>query len=107
MPTRENKTGLPAELKEGIENLSSHLMDDLRVHYNSTEPTQLNAHAYEQGNEIHLSPEEQQQLPHKAWHVVQQKQSNIKIAIQLKGNPINNEKELEKEAEDRGLKAGS
>ncbi|HAP62783.1 MAG TPA: hypothetical protein DCR93_25895, partial [Cytophagales bacterium] len=30
-----NQTGLPDTLKSGIENLSGHSMDDVKVHYNS------------------------------------------------------------------------
>src|SRR5437588_3507228 len=40
-----NNTGLPDQLKSGIENLSGHSMDDVKVHYNSAKPAQLNAHA--------------------------------------------------------------
>lgn len=54
----ENKTGLPDSLKTGIENLSGYSMDDVRVHYNSSKPAQLQAHAYAQGSDIHLGPVE-------------------------------------------------
>jgi len=43
---KENNTGLPDNLKSGIENLSGYSMDDVKVHYNSNNPVQLNAHAY-------------------------------------------------------------
>src|SRR4051812_35102919 len=52
---KENDTGLPDTLKSGIENLSGHSMDDIKVHYNSPKPAQLNAHAYAQGSEIHVA----------------------------------------------------
>ncbi len=42
----ENNTGLPDSLKSGIENLSGYSMDDVKVHYNSDKPAQLQAHAY-------------------------------------------------------------
>ena len=41
-----NNTGLPESLKSGIENLSGYSMDDVKVHRNSDQPAQLNAHAY-------------------------------------------------------------
>ena len=38
---KENNTGLPDKLKSGIENLSGYSMDDVKVHYNSPKPAQL------------------------------------------------------------------
>ncbi|MDE2389448.1 MAG: hypothetical protein KGN35_10295, partial [Betaproteobacteria bacterium] len=38
-----NNTGLPGNLKSGIESLSGLSMDSVRVHYNSSQPAQLNA----------------------------------------------------------------
>jgi hypothetical protein len=51
-----NNTGLPDQLKSGIESLSGLSMDHVRVHYNSSHPAQLNALAYAQGSDIHLAP---------------------------------------------------
>ena len=51
----KNNTGLPDNLKTGIENLSGFSMDDVKVHYNSDKPSQLNALAYAQGNNIHVA----------------------------------------------------
>ncbi|MHB1099036.1 MAG: DUF4157 domain-containing protein, partial [Burkholderiales bacterium] len=41
-PAKPNQTGLPDNLKSGIENLSGMSMDSVRVHYNSSQPAQLN-----------------------------------------------------------------
>ncbi|WP_109439054.1 DUF4157 domain-containing protein [Aquimarina sp. AU119] len=103
---RKNKTGLPDRLKSGIENLSGYSMDDVKVHYNSNKPAQLQAHAYAQGTDIHLAPGQQKHLPHEAWHVVQQKQGRVKPTRQLKSKvPINDDAGLEKEADVMGAKA--
>src|SRR4051794_13033157 len=51
-----NRTGLPDGLKSGVEALSGVSLDSVRVHYDSPRPVQLNAHAYAQGNAIHLAP---------------------------------------------------
>ena len=103
---KTNKTGLPDQLKSGIENLSGHSMDDVRVHYNSGKPAQLNAHAYAQGNDIHLASGQEKHLPHEAWHVVQQKQGRVKPTLQMKSKVlINDDKELEKEADIMGARA--
>lgn len=103
---KENKTGLPDNLKSGIENLSGHAMDDVKVHYNSSQPAQLNAHAYAQGNQIHIAPGQEKHLAHEAWHVVQQKQGRVKPTRQLKSSvAINDDAGLEKEADVMGAKA--
>lgn len=82
--TKANNTGLPDGLKAGIENLSGHSMNDVKVHYNSDKPAQLQAHAYAQGTDIHLASGQEKHLPHEAWHVVQQKQGRVKPTIQMK-----------------------
>jgi hypothetical protein len=82
---KSNKTGLPDNLKAGIENLSGLSMDDVKVHYNSAKPAGLQAHAYAQGSQIHLAPGQEKHLPHEAWHVVQQKQGRVKPTLQMKG----------------------
>ncbi len=103
---RKNNTGLPDTLKSGIENLSGYSMDDVKVHYNSSKPAQLQAHAYAQGTDIHLGPGQEKHLPHEAWHVVQQKQGRVKPTKQLKSKVnINDDAGLEKEADVMGEKA--
>ncbi|PIF29810.1 uncharacterized protein DUF4157 [Flavobacterium sp. 9] len=103
---KANNTGLPNNLKSGIENLSGHSMDDVKVHYNSDKPAQLNAHAYAQGTDIHLASGQEKHLPHEAWHVVQQKQGRVKPTLQMKGKVnVNDDTGLEKEADVMGAKA--
>ena len=103
---KENKTGLPDRLKFGIENLSGYAMDDVRVHYNSNKPAQLQSHAYVQGTDIHIAPRQEKHLPHEAWHVVQQKQGRVKPTMQMKrGVNVNDEVGLEREADVMGAKA--
>ena len=102
----ENKTGLPDKLKAGIENLSGISMDDVKVHYNSDKPAQLQAHAYAQRTDIHVASGQEKHLPHEAWHVVQQKQGRVKPTMQMKGKVnINDDAGLEKEADVMGAKA--
>tara|TARA_B100000508_G_C11465278_1_gene281467 strand:- start:1573 stop:3321 length:1749 start_codon:yes stop_codon:yes gene_type:complete len=103
---KKNDTGLPDQLKSGIESLSGYSMDDVKVHYNSAKPAQLQAHAYAQGTHIHLASGREKHLPHEAWHVVQQKQGRVKPNMQLKGNwNVNNDPGLEREADLMGGKA--
>jgi len=103
---KPNNTGLPDNLKTGIENLSGYSMDDVKVNYNSAKPAQLNAYAYAQGTTIHLASGQEKHLPHEAWHVVQQKQGRVKPTMQMKGGAnVNDDVSLEKEADVMGAKA--
>ena len=102
---KENNTGLPDNLKTGMENLSGMSLDDVKVHRNSDKPAQLQAHAYAQGTDIHLGAGQEKHLPHEAWHVVQQKQGRVKPTMQLKGKVnINDDASLEKEADVMGTR---
>jgi Domain of unknown function (DUF4157) len=103
---RSNRTGLPDPLKSGIESLSGMALDNVKVHYNSAQPAQLNALAYTQGSDIHVAPGQEQHLPHEAWHVVQQAQGRVKPTIQMKdGVTVNDDQGLEREADVMGAKA--
>ena len=105
-PKSANNTGLPDNLKSGMENLSGMSLDDVKVHRNSDKPAQLQAHAYAQGTNIHLGPGQEKHLPHEAWHVVQQKQGRVKATMQMKGKVnVNDDAGLEKEADVMGAKA--
>ncbi|NEQ75367.1 MAG: DUF4157 domain-containing protein [Okeania sp. SIO2C9] len=101
-----NKTGLPDRLKAGVENLSGYSLDNVKVHYNSPKPAQLQAHAYAQGTNIYLASGQERHLPHETWHVVQQKQGRVNPTVQMKGNiNINDDPSLEREADVMGVKA--
>ena len=101
-----NNTGLPDNLKAGIEKLSGLSMDDVKVHYNSDKPEQLGALAYAQGTDIYIGPGQEEHLAHEAWHVVQQKEGRVAKTMQLKGGVgINDDSGLEKEADVMGEKA--
>jgi predicted transcriptional regulator len=103
----KNQTGLPDKLKSGIENLSGLDISDVRVHYNSDKPTQMNAHAYAQGSNIHVASGQEQHLPHEAWHTVQQKQGRVEPTTQVNGVAVNDNMGLEREADVMGAKANS
>ena len=100
-----NATGMPDHLKSGLESLSGMDMSAVRVHANSDRPAQLNAHAYAQGNDIHLAPGQEQHLPHEAWHVVQQRQGRVQATTQVQGVGVNDDHSLESEADQMGARA--
>ena len=95
----ENNTGLPDKLKSGVEALSGFSLDDVQVHYNSSKPADINALAYAQGTDIHLAPGQEKHLPHEAWHVVQQAQGRVQPTHFRNGALLNDEPELEIEAD--------
>jgi hypothetical protein len=81
-------------------------MDNVNVHYNSSQPARLNALAYAQGRDIHVAPGQERHLPHEAWHAVQQAQGRVKPRMQLKaGVTVNDDEALEREADLMGAKA--
>ncbi|MDO6432087.1 DUF4157 domain-containing protein [Flavitalea sp. BT771] len=102
----ENRTGMPDGLKTSMETMSGFDLSDVKVHYNSSHPAQLNALAYAQGSDIHIGPGQEQHLPHEAWHVVQQRQGRVQPTMQLRESiPVNDDPGLEKEADMMGQKA--
>lgn len=101
----KSNTGLPDQLKSGVEHLSGLSMDDVKVHRNSKKPAQLNAEAYAQGSDIHLAPGKEKHLPHETWHVAQQKQGRVKPTTMSGNTPVNDSPKLEKEADNMGAKA--
>jgi hypothetical protein len=103
----ENRTGMPDQLKAGLEDLSGLDLSDVRVHYNSPKPADVNALAYAQGRDIHLGRGQEQHLPHEGWHVVQQAQGRVKPTMQAQGVPINDDAGLEREADQMGARASA
>lgn len=94
---------LPQALQANLEGLSGQSLADVRVHFNSSKPAQMMAHAYAQGRDIHLGPGQERHLPHEAWHVVQQAQGRVRPTAQLAGGTaVNDDASLEAEAERMG-----
>ena len=100
---QENRTGLPDDLKAGIEAHSGLALDAVRTHYNSAAPAAVQALAYTQGTEIHIGPGQERYLPHEAWHVVQQLQGRVPPTGQAQGVLLNDDERLEREADAMGV----
>jgi hypothetical protein len=101
----EDSRSMPHPLKAGLEALSGIDFSGVRVHYGSAKPAQLNALAYTKGQDIYVSPGQEKHLPHEGWHVVQQIQGRVKPTLQTKSAWINDDTELEREADTMGMKA--
>lgn len=96
---------MPAQLQAGVEALSGFDLSSVRVHRNSAEPARLHAHAFTRGREIFIAPKQERHLPHEAWHAVQQMQGRVRSTLQVNGEPINDQAQLEREADVMGARA--
>ncbi len=104
-PVQRNETGLPDSLKSGMENLSGKNLDHVKVHYNSSKPDAVQAHAYAQGSNIHVGPGQEQHLPHELGHVIQQMEGRVKPTTTVGDTPVNDNPGLENEATLMGQRA--
>lgn len=102
---RSNHTGMPDQLKNGLEQLSGYDMSDVKVHYNSFKPAQFQALAFTQGTDVYVGPGQEKHLAHEAWHVVQQKQGRVAPTGTINGTAVNDNVSLEQEADTMGDKA--
>lgn len=78
-------------------------MDDVRVHYNSSQPVELDALAYTQGSEIFVAPGQEVYLQHELNHVVQQKLGMVQPNTSIQGLPLNDSPSLEQSADHNRL----
>lgn len=101
---KKNNTGIPNDLKQNIESRSGFSMDDVKVHYHSNKPAQLQALAYTQGTNVYISSGQEKHLAHELIHVVQQKQGIVKLTMTVNGIGINNDTALEKEADNNYIR---
>lgn len=97
--SKPNTTGIPLQMKKNFESLSGFSFDDVKVHYHSDKPAQLQALAYAQGNNIYLGPGQEKHLSHELGHIVQQKQGRVKNTGFIGGLPLNDNPALEAEAD--------
>lgn len=96
----------PPDLTAAIESLSAISLNDVRVNYNSSRPTELGALAVAEGSEIHLAPGQERHLPHEAWHVVQQAEGRVTPTQTTEdGSRLNDDEALEAEADAMGARA--
>jgi len=106
---------MPTEVQMKMEQAFQTDFSNVNIHTNSQSATDIGALAYTQGNDIHFasgqynphSQSGQELLGHELTHVVQQRAGRVKPTTQMKGFAINDDKGLEKEADDMGRKAAS
>lgn len=96
---KPNLTGIPTQMKLDFEQRSGLSFDDVRVHYNSDKPAQLQALAYTQGTQVYIGPGQERHLKHELGHVVQQKNGDVRPTCYINGLPINDQDYLERKAD--------
>ncbi len=96
---KPNLTGIPTQMKLDFEQRSGLSFDDVRVHYNSDKPAQLQALAYTQGTQVYVGPGQERHLPHELGHVVQQKHGMVHPTKFVNGFAINDSPALENMAD--------
>ncbi|MCX6219082.1 DUF4157 domain-containing protein [Spirosoma sp.] len=99
------RKGLPDNLRQSMEKVSGISLNDVQVHYNSQKPAQVSALAYAQGTDIYLGPGQERHLAHEAWHIVQQKQGRVRPTTEVNGVAVNDNIQLEREADVMGAQA--
>lgn len=99
-----DETGIPAELRRGVESLSGESLADVRVQYSSPLPRRYGAVGLAQGSEVHLESGHERHLPHELWHVVQQKQGRVRPSGDG-ASLVNSAPQLEREADRMGAMA--
>jgi hypothetical protein len=97
-----NKTNIPDELLEKMQQLSGFDLSDVRVHYNSKKPLEVGALAYAEGENIYIAAGQEEHLEHELWHVIQQKQGKVSATTEVNGQKVNDESNLEGEADKMG-----
>ena len=98
---KPNLTGIPTQMKLDFERRSGLSFDDVRVHYNSDKPAQLQALAYTQGTQVYVGPGQERHLKHELGHVVQQKLGMVSTNILYYGHTsVNINPQLEQQADE-------
>ena len=100
---KPNLTGIPTQMKLDFEQRSGLSFDDVRVHYNSDKPAQLQALAYTQGTQVYVGPGQERHLKHELGHVVQQMTGLVFPTKVINGVTINDSPLLEKMADTMSL----
>lgn len=103
--TEAHSTGIPEGMKQKYESISGFSFSDVQVHYNSHKPAQLQALAYTQGNDVYMAPGQERHLEHELGHVVQQKAGMVTATTSIGGMAVNDDPELERQADRIGRPA--
>ena len=110
---KKNTTGMPDEVKSGMESAFDTDFSGVKVHASSSKAPEVGALAYTQGSDIHFAPGQykpdtssgRELLGHELAHVVQQSEGRVSPTCEVGGMPVNDDHSLEAEADSLGKKA--
>ena len=91
---------LPAAIQKEYEEKSGVPLDDVRVHYDSSIPSEFNAKAFTYGNAIYLGVGEQNSLEHEVVHTIQQKLGIVNPTHTENSLPVNTDPKYEVDSKD-------
>lgn len=103
---------LPAGVQQQMGSAFDFDFSGVRVHEGAQAPA-MGALAYTQGTDVHFAPGQyqpgsakgQELIGHELAHVVQQSEGRVAATTQLKGEGLNEDDALEREADDHGARA--
>jgi len=109
----KSSSSMPDDVQAKMEQSFNQDFSNVNIHANSQQASDLGALAYTQGSDIHFAPGEysphsesgQELLGHELTHTIQQQERQVSPTVQKKGVAINDDSQLEKEADDFGKKA--
>lgn len=109
----KNADNLPYDIQMKMESTFNEDFSNVTIHQNSYEASALNALAYTQVEEIYFAPghfntessKGQELIGHEIAHVVQQREGRVHATSNVNGKPINDDRNLEKEADAMGKKS--
>ncbi len=105
-PEGPDLTGIPGKMRRRFEENSGLSFQDVRVHYSSPLPEQVQAKAFTSGTQVFIGPGQERWLSHELGHVIQQKRGRVAPTVRVNGHPVNDSGTLEREADALGRTFG-
>lgn len=111
----KSQNGMADDLRSKMENAFQADFSNVNIHQNSQNAQNIGALAYTQGNDVHFAPGQfkpnthagQELIGHELTHVIQQRNGRVKPTTQAGGMLVNDDKNLEGEADNMGRKAAA
>ncbi len=110
---RKVNPSLNPEVQAKMETTMGADFSNVNIHTNSKKATEIGAHAFAQGNDVHFaqgkfdqnSQSGQALIGHEFAHIVQQRKGEVKANNNINGMPVNDDNSLESKADTLGTKA--
>lgn len=90
---------IPKRLVEKAKEIKGFSFQDINIHYNSSEPSKINANAYAIKNDIYLRQGKEYLLEHELGHIVQQRKENFQPNAMINQTCVHHNQKVEQEAD--------